>query len=1005
MNMLSTIKIKYKDGTYSNQIPISILSKYVKWDNKNTLVDVLGEIDINTRGSIQDQLDELFVGKIDAEQLKYYIGHQISDEVVRWLDANVNVISEDQLIINPSLTIPGAAADAKATGDALAQIDSRVQDIQTMLNRINPALAGKIDDAYVENGFLYMTADGQVVVGPLGPFSGQGGGGSGNAAVLTLTNTSGWLAKAISYGTACPISINWTSLEDEISTGPGMLTIIVNGSTKAVRTVQQGDVTLDVSTFLNTGANTVKMKITDIYDNSRTINYSVTLMALTLASTFDTSTPFTGDIDFTFIPTGNVSKLIHFIVDGTQIGTLTTSVSGRQVSYIIPAQTHGAHSLRVYFQAEVEGQTVLSNQLYYDMICTVNGNTTPIIASDYNTPTVAQYASIPINFYVYDPSNINASVELRVNGRAISTQTVDRTMQTWTYRVVDVGELTLAIACGTVVKSWTLTVVESEMNAKAETENLALYLTSEGRSNNEEHPDTWEYNGVAATFAGFNWSSDGWILDADQNVAMRVSGSARVTIPYHIFENDFRGTGKTIEFEFETRDVRNYDSIVISCYAGDRGIEVTPQSARLKSEQSEISMQYKENEHVRVGFVIEKRSEYRLIYCYVNGIISGVIRYPESDDFSQAVPVGISIGSSDCTTDIYNIRIYDNDLTRYQMLNNWIADTQNVDQMLTRFRHNNVFDEYGQIVIAQLPQDLPYMIITCPQLPQYKGDKKTVSIEYTDPVNPSKSFSASGVQLDVQGTSSQYYARKNYKAKFKKGFTINEVYSDNYELRDGAIPTNVFCFKADVASSEGANNVELVRLYEMTCPYKTPAQEEDNRVRQGIDGFPMVIFWDNGTNVTFIGKYNFNYDKSSDVFGFGDGDESWEIRNNTGNRVIWKSADFTGSDWLNDFEARYPDTDPAYEDPAQLSEFAAFLVSTDQEQATGNALAQSVTYDGVTYTEDTAAYRLAKFKNEIGNYTELQSAMFYYLFTELFLMVDSRAKNAFPSFIGSEVTS
>jgi hypothetical protein len=29
-----------------------------------------------------------------------------------------------------------------------------------MLNRINPALAGKIDDAYVENGFLYMTADG-----------------------------------------------------------------------------------------------------------------------------------------------------------------------------------------------------------------------------------------------------------------------------------------------------------------------------------------------------------------------------------------------------------------------------------------------------------------------------------------------------------------------------------------------------------------------------------------------------------------------------------------------------------------------------------------------------------------------------------------------------------------------------------------------------------------------------------------------------------------------------
>ena len=36
-------------------------------------------------------------------------------------------------------------------------------------------------------------------------------------------------------------------------------------------------------------------------------------------------------------------------------------------------------------------------------------------------------------------------------------------------------------------------------------------------------------------------------------------------------------------------------------------------------------------------------------------------------------------------------------------------------------------------------------------------------------------------------------------------------------------------------------------------------------------------------------------------------------------------------------------------------------------------------------------------------YVELQSTLFYYLFTELFLMVDSRAKNAFPSFIGTSL--
>jgi hypothetical protein len=135
------------------------------------------------------------------------------------------------------------------------------------------------------------------------------------------------------------------------------------------------------------------------------------------------------------------------------------------------------------------------------------------------------------------------------------------------------------------------------------------------------------------------------------------------------------------------------------------------------------------------------------------------------------------------------------------------------------------------------------------------------------------------------------------------------------------------------------------------------------------------------------------------------GDESWEIKNNTGYRVLWKSADYSGTDWLNDFEARYPDTDPAYTDPARLQEFAAWVVSTDPEQATGNALPSSVTYGETTYTSDTADYRLAKFKAEAGNYLELQSSLFYYLFTELFLMVDSRAKNAFPSFMGSEVSA
>ena len=157
-------------------------------------------------------------------------------------------------------------------------------------------------------------------------------------------------------------------------------------------------------------------------------------------------------------------------------------------------------------------------------------------------------------------------------------------------------------------------------------------------------------------------------------------------------------------------------------------------------------------------------------------------------------------------------------------------------------------------------------------------------------------------------------------------------------------------------------------------------------------------------------KYNFNLDKgTAENFGFKSGDESWEILNNTSDRVIWKSADYSGSDWLNDFEARYPDTDPPYANPAQLKEFAEWVITTDTTKATDEELDEPVTYgtgeDAVTYTTDSAEYRLAKFKAEAGDYMELNSALFYYLFTELFLMVDSRAKNAFPSFMGIEVNS
>ena len=934
------------------------------------------------------------------------------DDAYQEMIADINY--KGQQILDITTTADQTAAEALSTANNaenhMASLDSKVDAIEAAMQdiSIDPDDLGLWQDE--DTYYVYPTYKGVVSENGI-PLSAGGGGGGGGAVIdakLTVENTTGWLSKTVPSGATVQVSFLWSSIEDEMPTGDGALRITVNDVVKSTRQIEQGNVTADLSDYLTTGTNKVKVRVSDTYDQGKTITFNITVIAISISSSFDATQKYTGAISFPYTPVGAVEKTIKIFVDGTLAGTQTTSVSGRQMSFTIPAQSHGAHSITAYFEATINSETVRSNELYFEFISIDPLDDTPIITSAYHNTTESQYTNINLPFMVYDPRNLTAEVKIYANDTLISTQTVDRTEQTYAYKANTPGTLTFKLQCGNVIKTITTTVTESEIDVEAETEDLALYLTSQGRSNNEEHPDTWEYESIEATFTGFNWKSDGWIAGADGATALRVSGDARVTIPYQIFASDFRGTGKTIELEFATHNVLDYDAVILSCMSENRGLSVTAQKALLKSEQSEISTQYKEDEHVRIAFVAEKRTESRLLYIYINGIASGVVQYPADDDFSQVTPVDISIGSSDCTIDVYNIRIYDNDLTRFQIVDNWIADTQDGTVMLERYMRNNVFDAYGNIVIANLPSDLPYMIISCAELPQSKGDKKTCSGQFIHPLYPSRSFSFEDCQIDVQGTSSQYYPRKNYKMKFNGGFTMTSSGStvSKYAMNPDAIPVKTFCMKADFASSEGANNVELARLYERACPYHTPAQVSNSKVRQGIDGFPILIFWNDTAlqETSFLGKYNFNNDKSTEeVFGFASPDESWETLNNAGDRVLWKSADYSGDGWLSDFEARYPDTDPPYIDPSQLQALAEWAVTTDTEAATGDALPESVTYDGTTYTHDTAAYRLAKFKAEAGNYMELQSTLFYYLFTELFLMVDSRAKNAFPSFIGTEV--
>ncbi len=941
----------------------------------------------------------------------------------------------------PELDVGGLAdggAETYDRGEFLglvnpSDIEPILADIDMLKERtadfsIDPDDLGLYQDE--ETGYVYPTYREQVSANGIPLAAGGGGGGGGGSstnAKITATDQTGWRAASVSLGASCVLAISWSSIEDGESTGDGTLTVTVNDVIRRTLNVAQGIVSVNVGDYLTLGTNKVKIRVTDVYDQSRVLSYTISVVNLTIESSFDTSAPFAAGqvIGYTYTPFGALEKTVHFEVDGSEVATATVTTSGRQQTQALPAMEHGAHTLRVWFTGLVDGLVAKSNELYYSLSVVEDGITAPVVAVRFDRDTATQYETLDIPYTVYTPGSLNSDVTLSANGRTISRLSVDRTEQVWSYRADSSGRLTLAIASGTTTQTIVLTVERTDMDIEPESDALALHLTSTGRSNSETHPETWRdtetESGVSAVLTGFNFTSDGWIRDDDGITALRVSGDARVSIPFQPFAQDFRTTGKTIELEFAVRDVLDYDEPIISCMSGGRGFQITPQRAMLSSEQSEISTQFKEEEHVRIAFVAGKRSEYRLLLVYVNGIMSGAVQYADDDDFAQQVPVGISMGSAYSNVDLYHIRVYDNDLTSYQVLRNWIADTQDVTLMLSRYEHNDVYDEYGQVVIEKLPSDLPYMIIECAELPQYKGDKKTVSGSYVDPVNPAKSFDFEGCQANVQGTSSAPYARKNYDMQFKGGFEMaGGEHADTYALADTVIPFNRFVLKADVASSEGANNVELVKLFCDADPYKRPEEIANPLVRKGIYGFPIVVFWRTPRGqVSFLGKYNFNLPKRApEPYGYTGEMESWEFQNNTSDLMLFLTDTFdqtmitdptTGEAkeaWRYDYEARFPSDE--WINFAKLQELQSFVVSCDRSKATGDALASPVTYGtgdaAVTYDHDTAEYRLARFRNEFGRYAEVDSFVFYYIFTETFLMVDSRAKNLFIGFSGSEAT-
>lgn len=955
--------------------------------------------------------------KLVTTELLQYFYEQIKDRL-------------NTVTINGDISATNVLFDNTLSGLTSTNLQDVVNELVDKINNSSGGDSGNVDLSGLiltvrqidKNYYLYLIdSEGNTITSTLLPATG----GTAVGTTMKLRNLLDYNAfiAPYTYDGHCSaiLKYNFTSVDgDGEETGSGIAVYEVNNVVKYTKNIKQGDITFDIGEYLTAGkTNEVTVKVTDTEGNVKTLNYSISVTYNYIESGFEKITKQTGSFSVAYTPVGSGEKTIHFVVDGDEIATKETTVSSREQYQTIPALEHGTHKLEIYMTTILEGydEEIISNTLEFGIVAIDEESNESIIYVDNINTNILQYQNVAIPFLIYDPSTSIYDVECYYDNELITTLTVGSEVSTWNYAVLTSGQHTFKLKYGQIEK--TITVIAEELDvAQAETSGLKFYFNALNRNNNEANPATYSYTNednetYTMTFNNVNFVENGWTGNS-----LDIGVGASVDIDICPFATDVTSTvGKTIEFGFKVKNVYNYDSMLISCFANDKGINIMPNNGSLAINNNDVvEVQFKDEEEIKLSFVVSPRNsandgQRQLIYVYINSDIAGILKYSTNDSFLQLDAANIHIGSDEAGIELYNIRVYEVALSSYQILDNYIADASEPLLMIERNNRNDIFDSNNEVDIEKLSDDCPYLLIRCPELPQYKDDKKkNVSGKFVDKLHPEKSFTFEGAEFDVQGTSSAGYYVKNFKGKFKGGFTNNDgVTSEGYAINENSIPVSTFCFKADVASSEGANNVMLMELWEQTVPYKTAPQEVDERVRYTVESRPIVLYWENTTTgeIQFRGKYNFNNDKSTaETFGFAEDDnhtiQCIEFKDNGLALTEFRGDDFdslvddgkggTYPVWQDSFEFRFPDK---FTDVTRLKRVVSWVVSTDTEAATNASLNTSVTYGDTTYTTDSAEYRLAKFKYEFEDYFVKTPTLYYYLFTDLFLMVDSRAKNQF----------
>lgn len=929
----------------------------------------------------------------------------ILGEITKVIDYSEDVAEEINAAVTSAVNSAELAASeaqaAKTSAEsALSSVGQATEDIAALTARVAEVekKPGKEYDATYEDETFTLLEDGE----PKAQFKiTGGGGGGGTSTTVKIERITEESTAVLSTDDSAIIRFTFSSVDSSgDTTGNGTATWTVGNTVVATNiSVAQGENSYDIRRYLRNGANTVKLRITDSEGTMASKTWTVTVVDFRIESTFDDTTFYGGEVLFSYTPYGDVEKEIIFELDGSQVGSVTTSVTGRQQTKSITKQSHGAHLLKVYMKGRINGIDVQSAPLCKDIIWVDPEETTPIIGCRMQEFTATQYNTTPIEYVVYDPQNRTTTVILK-EGETTAAELSDigRTAQTWAYRSVTYGVKTLKIICGETEKTITATIEELNLDVEPVTTGLAFDFNPSGKSN--AAADWLKINDdlTMTVSDDFDKTNGGYQIDEDGDTYFCVKAGTTATIPYTIFRRDAKASGKEIKIIFKTTNVRDYDAMAISCKGSDGiGLTVAAQQAILKSQTNDLTVPYCEDNYIELEFNILPDNQHPEMVAFVDAIPSRVKLYGTggADSFVQAQPVGITIGSEDCDVWIYRMKVYETSLSDDEILDNFICDAKNANEMMERYARNDILDASGSLdadTIAEKCPDLRVIKISAPTFTQgkkYEVENTTVQMIYKNGRAKEDNWTATGTHKG-QGTSSEHYgdSARNIDINLKGGFTFGDgSRGDKYAMTENSVPEKYFNIKLNVASSENCNNSRLSDWYNTYNPYKRQARIDDPRVRDTMEFHPCVVFiqetdLDNAV-VYPDGQWHFygcgdfgNSKKNNDAMGM-DAENSKECivenLNNGSEQGRFLSDDLSDEKWDGDgaFEFRYVRDEGAEDEveacKASWQKFLTWVVNVRSED----------------------------FKKEAPQHLILESALFHYIFTERFCMIDNRAKNTF----------